>query len=184
MTKNMSKRSKQNRHLVSLVLYKNKWVYYDLEGKKLYFSISKRPSKNQQLYTVGLTLLSLPLVRLLNDLTIFSIPTIKYSCFILCSCLSLLVSHLVVGYYNKDLDVFPALFTDSEYLEFSQAAKKNASLSSLIIYDSYPTITVSLVIYLIYASFLGLLIYSIFLFVLFICLANNVHKCKKIVKSL
>ena len=184
MTKNMSKRSKQNRHLVSLVLYKNKWVYYDLEGKKLYFSISKRPSKNQQIYTVGLTLLSLPLVRLLNDLTIFSIPTIKYSCFILCSCLSLLVSHLVVGYYNKDLDVFPALFTDSEYLEFSQAAKKNAKLVSWFIFAAYLTIVVSLVIYLFYSAFLGLFIYSIFLFVLSICLENKVHKRKKIVKRL
>lgn len=184
MINNMSKRNNPNRHLVSLVLYKNKWVYYDLEDKKLYFSISKRPSKNQQLYTVGITLLSLPLVRLLNDLTIFSIPIIKYSCFILCSCLSLLVSHLVVGYYNKDLDVFPALFTDSEYFEFSQASKRNESLSSLFIYASYLTIVVSLVIYFIYASFLGLLIYSIFLFVLSICLANNVHKRKKIVKRL
>lgn len=184
MVKNMNKRSKQNRHLVSLVLYKNKWVYYDLEDKKLYFSISKRSPKNQQLYTVGITLLSLPLVRLLNDLTIFSIPTIKCFCLILCSCISLFIGKLVVDYYNKDLDVFPALFTDSEYLEFSQAAKKNASLSSLFIYGSYLTITLSLVIYFIYASFLGLLIYSLFLFVLSICLANNVHKRKKIVKSL
>ena len=184
MIKNMSKGNNQNRHPVSLVLYKNKWVYYDLEDKKLYFSFSKKPSKNQQLYTVGLTLLSLPLVRLLNDLTIFSIPTIKYSCFILCSCLSLLVSHLVVGYYNKDLDIFPALFTDSEYFEFSQAAKKNASLVSLFIYFTCLTIVVSLVVYLFYSAFLGLLIYSIFLFVLSVCLANNVHKRKKIVKSL
>lgn len=184
MAKNMSKKSNQNRYLVSLVLYKNKWVYYDLEDKKLYFSISKRSSKNQQLYTVGITLLSLPLVRLLNDSTIFSIPTIKYSCLILCSCLSLLIGKLVVDYYNKDLDVFPELFTDSEYFEFSQAAKKNALLSPLFIYASYLTITVSLVIYLIYASFLGLLIYSIFLFVLCICLANNLHKRKKIVKRL
>jgi len=165
-------------------LYKNKRVYYDLEDKKLYFSISKRSPQNQQLYTVGITLLSLPLVRLLNDSTIFSIPTIKYSCLILCSCLSLLIGKLVVDYYNKDLDVFPELFTDSEYFEFSQAAKKNALLSSLFIYASYLTITVSLVIYLIYASFLGLLIYSIFLFVLSICLANHVHKRKKIVKRL
>lgn len=184
MVKNMSKGNNQNRHPVSLVLYKNKWVYYDLEDKKLYFSFSKKPSKNQQLYTVGLTLLSLPLVRLLNDLTIFSIPTIKYSCFILCSCLSLLVSHLVVGYYNKDLDIFPALFTDSEYFEFSQAAKKNASLVFLFIYFTCLTIVVSLVVYLFYSAFLGLLIYSIFLFVLSVCLANNVHKRKKIVKSL
>lgn len=184
MAKNMSKRSNQNRYLVCLVLYKNKWVYYDLEDKKLYFSISKRSSKNQQLYTVGITLLSLPLVRLLNDSTIFSIPTIKYSCLILSSCLSLLIGKLVVDYYNKDLDVFPELFTDSEYFEFSQAAKKNALLSPLFIYASYLTITVSLVIYLIYASFLGLLIYSIFLFVLCICLANNLHKRKKIVKRL
>lgn len=184
MAKNMSKRSNPNRHLVSLVLYKNKWVYYDLEDKKLYFSISKRPSKNQQLYSVGITLLSLPLVRLLNGLTIFSIPTIKYSSFILCSCLSLLIGKLVVDYYNKDLDVFPELFTDSEYFEFSQAAKKNALLNSLFIYASYLTITVSLVIFLIYVSFLGLLIYSIFLFVLSICLANHVHKRKKIVKRL
>lgn len=132
MAKNMSKRSNPNRHLVSLVLYKNKWVYYDLEDKKLYFSISKRPSKNQQLYSVGITLLSLPLVRLLNDSTIFSIPTIKYSCLILCSCLSLLIGKLVVDYYNKDLDVFPELFTDSEYLEFSQAAKKKCIIGFLV----------------------------------------------------
>ena len=133
---------------------------------------------------MGLTLLSLPLVRLLNDLTIFSIPIIKYSCFILCSCLSFLIGKLVVGHYNKDLDVFPALFTDSEYLEFSQAAKKNATLASLFIYFTCLTIVVSLVVYLFYSAFLGLLIYSIFLFVLSICLANKVHKRKKIVKSL
>ena len=184
MAKNINKRNNPNRHLVSLVLYKNKWVYYDLEDKKLYFSISKRPSKNQQLYTVGITLLSLPLVRLLNDLTIFSIPTIKYSCLILCSCISLFVGKLVVDYYSKDLDVFPALFTDSEYFEFFQAAKKNATLVSLFIYFTCLTIVISIVVYLFYSAFLGLLIYSIFLFVLSICLADKVHKRKKIVKSL
>ena len=180
----MSKRSNKNRHLVSLVSYKNKWVYYDLEDKNLYFSISKRPSNNQQLYTVGITLLSLPIIRLLNSLTIFSIPTIKYSSFILFSCLSLLLAELVDDLYNKDLDVFPALFTDSEYSEFLEIAKKNGSLAFLFSCISSISLLVSVIGYLVYAKFLGLLIYSVFLFVLSICLLNNVHKRKKIVKSL
>ena len=184
MVNNMSKRSNKNRHLVSLVLYKNKWVYYNLEDKNLYFSISKRPSNNHQLYTVGITLLSLPLIRMLNALTIFSIPTIKYTSFILCSCLSLLIGKFVVDYSNKDLDLYPALFTDIEYLEFSQVAKKNASLIALFIYVAYLTIVVSLVAYFIYSAFLGLLIYSVFLFVLSICLLNNVHKRNKVIKKL
>jgi|GEM_PF-785498 hypothetical protein len=184
MTKNMSKRSKQNRHLVSLVLYKNKWVYYDLEDKNLYFSISKKPSKNQQLYIAGLTLLSLPLVRLLNDLTIFSIPIIKYSCFILCSCLSLLIGKFVVDYYDKDLDVFPALFTDLEYSEFFEIAKKNGTLAFLFMNISSISLIGSLIAYLVYAKFLGLLIYSVLLFILYICVVNNVHRRNKVIKKL
>ena len=180
----MTKRMKNNRKLVNLGLYQNKIVYYDLKEKRLYFSILERTSKNHHYYTLGLTLLSLPIIRLLNGLTIFSIPTIKYSSFILCTCLSLLIGKFVVDYSNKDLDLYPALFTDIEYLEFSQVAKKNASLIALFIYVAYLTIVVSLVAYFIYSAFLGLLIYSVFLFVLSICLLNNVHKRNKVIKKL
>lgn len=184
MAKNMRKRSNKNRHLVSLVLYKNKWVYYNLEDKNLYFSISKRPSNNQQLYTVGITLLSLPLIRMLNALTIFSIPTIKYTSFILCSCLSLLIGKFVVDYSNKDLDLYPALFTDIEYVEFLEIAKKNGSLAFLFICISSISLIVSVIGYLVYAKFLGLLIYSVLLFILYICVVNNVHRRNKVIKKL
>jgi len=94
----MTKRMKNNRKLVNLGLYQNKIVYYDLKEKRLYFSILERTSKNQHYYTLGLTLLSLPIIRLLNGLTIFDIPTIKYSSFILCSCLSF-ISGIVYRYW-------------------------------------------------------------------------------------
>ena len=180
----MTKRMKNNRKLVNLGLYKNKIVYYDLKEKRLYFSILERSSKNQHYYTLGLTLLSLPIIRLLNGLTIFSMPTIKYSSFILCTCLSLLIGKFVVDYYNKDLDLFPALFTDLEYSEFLEIAKKNGTLAFLFICISSISLIGSLIVYLVYAKFLGLLIYSVLLFILYICVVNNVHKRNKVIKKL
>ena len=176
----MTKRMKNNRKLVNLGLYQNKIVYYDLKEKKLYFSILERTSKNHHYYTLGLTLLSLPIIRLLNGLTIFDIPTIKYSSFILCSCLSLLIGKFVVDYYDKDLELYPALFTDIEYTEFLEIAKKNGNLAFLFIYIS----SISLIAYLVYAKFLGLLIYSVLLFILYICVVNNVHRRNKFIKKL
>ena len=180
----MTKRIKSNRKLVNLGLYKNKIVYFDLKEKRLYFSILEKTSKNQHYYTLGLTLLSLPIIRLLNGLTIFDIPTIKYSSFILCSCLSLLIGKFVVDYYNKELDLFPALFTDLEYSEFLEIAKKNGTLAFVFMSISSVSLIVSLIAYLVYAKFLGLLIYSVLLFILYICLVNNVHRRNKIIEPL
>ena len=180
----MTKRIKNNRKLVNLGLYKNKIVYYDLKEKRLYFSILERTSKNHHYYTLGLTLLSLPIIRWLNGLTIFSIPTIKYSSFILCSCLSLLIGKFVVDYYDKDLDLYPALFTDIEYSEFLEIAKKNGTLAFLFICISSISLIVSGITYLVYAKFLGLLIYSVLLFILYICVVNNVHRRNKVIKKL
>lgn len=179
----MTKRIKSNRKLVNLGLYKNKIVYFDLKEKRLYFSILEKTSKNQHYYTLGLTLLSLPIIRLLNGLTIFSIPTIKYSSFILCTCLSLLIGKFVVDYSNKDLDFFPALFTDIEYSEFLEIAKKNGTLAFLFICISSISLIGSLIVYLVYAKFLGLLIYSVLLFILYICVVNNVHRRNKVIKN-
>ena len=175
---------KNNRKLVNLGLYQNKIVYYDLKEKRLYFSILERTSKNQHYYTLGLTLLSLPIIRLLNGLTVFDIPTIKYSSFILCTCLSLLIGKFVVDYSNKDLDLYPALFTDIEYVEFLEIAKKNGSLAFLFSCISSVSLIGSLIVYLVYAKFLGLLIYSVLLFILYICVVNNVHRRNKVIKKL
>jgi len=41
-----------------------------------------------------------------------------------------------------------------------------------------------LIVYLVYAKFLGLLIYSVLLFILYICVVNNVHKRNKVIKKL
>ena len=180
----MTKRMKNNRKLVNLGLYKNKIVYYDSKEKRLYFSILERTSKHHHYYTLGLTLLSLPIIRLLNGLTIFDIPTIKYSSFILCSCLSLLIGKFVVDYSNKDLDLYPALFTDIEYVEFLEIAKKNGTLAFLFMNISSISLIGSLIAYLVYAKFLGLLIYSVLLFILYICVVNNVHRRNKVIKKL
>lgn len=180
----MTKRIKNNRKLVNLGLYQNKIVYYDLKEKRLYFSILERTSKNQHYYTLGLTLLSLPVIRLLNGLTIFDIPTIKYSSFILCTCFSLLIGKFVVDYYDKDLDLFPALFTDIEYSEFLEIAKKNGTLAFVFNIISSVSLIGSLIVYLVYAQFLGLLIYSVLLFILYICVVNNVHRRNKIIEPL
>lgn len=180
----MTKRIKNNRKLVNLGLYKNKIVYYDLKEKRLYFSILERTSKNQHYYTLGLILLSLPIIRWLNELTIFSIPTIKYSSFILCTFLSLLIGKFVVDYSNKDLDLYPALFTDLEYSEFLEITKKNGTLAFLFMNISSISLIGSLIAYLVYAKFLGLLIYSVLLFILYICVVNNVHRRNKVIKKL
>ena len=169
---------------MNLGLYQNKIVYYDLKEKRLYFSILERTSKNQHYYTLGLILLSLPIIRWLNELTIFSIPTIKYSSFILCTFLSLLIGKFVVDYSNKDLDLYPALFTDLEYSEFLEIAKKNGTLAFLFMNISSISLIGSLIAYLVYAKFLGLLIYSVLLFILYICVVNNVHRRNKVIKKL
>ena len=175
----MIEKRKHYKGLVHLGEFKNKLVYYDLKTKKLYFSIPERTSKSQQYVILSLVLLVLPFIRFLNGLTIFSIPAHKYLYLILFSCLSLLFGKLLDAYFKKDLDLYPALFTDLEYLEFLEVLKKSGAVVSSVIRGSFISLLVSLVVFLLYPSFLPLFFHSMLLFILYLCLANNLHKRKK-----
>lgn len=172
------------KELVHLGEFKNKLVYYDLKAKKLYFSIPERSSKNQQYFFLSLTLLVLPFIRFLNGLTIFSIPAHKYLYLILFSCISLLIGKLMDVYFKKDLDLYPALFTDLEYLEFLEVVKKSGAVVSSVIRGSIISLLVSLIVFLLYPSFLPLFFHSMLLFILYLCFANNLHRRKKVLERL
>ena len=180
----MIEKRKHYKGLVHLGEFKNKLVYYDLKTKKLFFSIPERTSKSQQYVILSLVLLFLPFIRFLNGLTIFSIPAHKYLYLILCSCLFLLFGKLLDVYFKKDLDLYPALFTDLEYLEFLEVVKKSGAVVSSVIRGSFISLLVSLVVFLLYPSFLPLFFHSMLLFILYLCLANNLHKRKKVLESL
>lgn len=180
----MREKNKQYKGLVHLGEFKNKLVYYDLKGRKLYFSILERTSKSQQYFILSLILLALPFIRFLNGLTIFNIVEHKYLYLILFSCISLLIGKLLDVYFKKDLDLYPALFTDLEYLEFLEVVKKSGAVVSSVIRGSFISLLVSLVVFLLYPSFLPLFFHSMLLFIVYLCLANNLHKRKKIMGSL
>ena len=111
----MKEKRKHYKELVHLGEFKNKLVYYDLKGRKLYFSIPERTSKYQQYFILTLILLVLPCIRFLNGLKIFSIAEHKYLYLILFSFIFLLIGKLLDVYFKKDLVLYPALFTDLEY---------------------------------------------------------------------
>ena len=180
----MIEKRKHYKGLVHLGEFKNKLVYYDLKTKKLYFSIPERSSKSQPYVILSLVLLVLPFIRFLNGLTIFSIPAHKYLYLILFSCLSLLFGKLLDVYFKKDLDLYPALFTDLEYLEFLEVVKKSGAVVSSVLRASFISLLVSLTVYLIYPGFLSLFFYSMLLFILYLCTANNLHRRKKVMESL
>ena len=180
----MKEKNKQYKGLVHLGEFKNKLVYYDLKGRKLYFSILERPSKSQQYFILSLILLVLPFIRFLNGLTIFSIAEHKYLYLILFSCLFLLIGKLLDVYFKKDLDLYPALFTDLEYLEFLEVVKKSGAVVTSVIRANLISLLVSLTIYLMYPGFLSLFFYSMLLFILYLCIANNLHRRKKVMESL
>ena len=159
-------------------------VYYDLKGRKLYFSILERTSKSQQYFILSLILLALPFIRFLNGLTIFSIAEHKYLYLILFSCLFLLIGKLLDIYFKKDLELYPALFTDLEYIEFLEVVKKSGAVVTSVVRASFISLLVSLIAYLIYPSFLPLFFHSMLLFILYLCLANNLHKRKKVMEKL
>ena len=159
-------------------------VYYDLKGRKLYFSILERTSKSQQYFILSLILLALPFIRFLNGLTIFSIAEHKYLYLILFSCLFLLIGKLLDIYFKKDLELYPALFTDLEYIEFLEVVKKSGAVVTSVLRASFISLLVSLIAYLIYPSFLSLFFYSMLLFILYLCIANNLHRRKKVMESL
>ena len=180
----MKEKNRQYKGLVHLGEFKNKLVYYDLKGRKLFFSIPERTSKSQQYFIFSLILLVLPFIRFLNGLTIISIAEHKYLYLILFSYISLLIGKLLDVYFKKDLDLYPALFTDLEFLEFLEVVKKSGAVVSSVIRGSFISLLVSLTIYLIYPSFLPLFFYSILLFILYLCIANNLHRRKKVMESL
>ena len=180
----MKENRKHYKGLVHLVEFKNKLVYCDLKTKKLYFSIPEKTSKSQQYIIFSLVLLVLPFIRFLNGLTIFSIPAHKFLYLILFSCLSLFIGKLLDVYFKKDLDLYPALFTDLEFLEFLEIVKKSGAVVSSVIRGSFISLLVSLVVFLIYPSFLPLFFHSMLLFILYLYLANNLHKRKKVMESL
>ncbi|ORO72146.1 hypothetical protein B7711_05095 [Streptococcus oralis subsp. oralis] len=180
----MIEKRKHYKELVHFGEFKNKLTYYDFKTKKLYFSISERISKNQQYVILSLVLLVLPFIRFLNGLTIFSIPAHKYIYLILFSCLSLLFGKLLDVHFKKDLDLYPALFTDLEFLEFLEVLKKSGAVVSSVIRGSFISLLVSLVVFLLYPSFLPLFFHSMLLFILYLCLANNLHKRKRVMGSL
>lgn len=159
-------------------------VYYDLKGRKLFFSIPERTSKSQQYFILSLILLALPFIRFLNGLTIFNIAEHKYLYLILFSCISLLIGKLMDIYLKKDLELYPALFIDLEYLEFLEVVKKSGAVVSSVLRGSFISLLVSLTFYLIYPSFLSLFFYSMLLFILYLCIANNLHRRKKVMESL
>ena len=159
-------------------------VYYDLKGRKLYFSILERTSKSQQYFILSLILLALPFIRFLNGLTIFSIAEHKYLYLILFSCLFLLIGKLLDIYFKKDLELYPALFTDLEYIEFLEVVKKSGAVVTSVLRASFISLLVSLIAYLIYPSFLPLFFHSMLLFILYFCIANNLHRRKKVMESL
>ena len=180
----MIEKNKHYTGLVHLGEFKNKLVYYDLKTKKLFFSIPERTSKSQQYVILSLVLLFLPFIRFLNGLTIFSISAHKYLYLVLFSCLSLLFGKLLDVYFKKDLDLYPALFTDLEYLEFLEVSKKNAAIILFFIRCSLISLLVFVLVYLSYPSFLPLFFHSMLLFILYLCLANNLHKRKRVMGSL
>ena len=180
----MKEKGKHYKELVHLGEFKNRLVYYDLKGKKLYFSIPERTSKSQRYVILSLVLLVLPFIRFLNGMTIFSIAEHKYLYLILFSCISLLIGKLLNVYFKKDLDLYPALFTDLEFLEFLEVVKKSGAVVSSVIRGSVISLLVSLVAFLLYPSFLPLFFHSMLLFILYLCLANNLHKRKKVLESL
>lgn len=180
----MREKNKQYKGLVHLGEFKNKLVYYDLKGRKLFFSIPERTSKSQQYFTLSLILLALPFIRFLNGLTTFSIAEHKYLFLILFSCLFLLIGKLLDVYFKKDLDLYPALFTDLEYLEFLEVVKKSGAVVTSVIRANLISLLVSLTIYLMYPGFLSLFFYSMLLFILYLCIANNLHRRKKVMESL
>ena len=180
----MKEKNKQYKGLVHLGEFKNKLIYYDLKGRKLYFSITVRTSKSQQYFILSLILLALPFIRFLNGLTIFSIAEHKYFYLILFSCISLLIGKLMDIYFKKDLDLYPALFTDLEYLEFLEVVKKSGAVVTSVIRGSFISLLVSLIVYLIYPGFLSLFFYSMLLFILYLCTANNLHRRKKVMESM
>ena len=159
-------------------------VYYDLKGRKLYFSILERTSKSQQYFILSLILLALPFIRFLNGLTIFSIAEHKYLYLILFSCLFLLIGKLLDIYFKKDLELYPALFTDLEYIEFLEVVKKSGAVVTSVLRASFISLLVSLIAYLIYPSFLSLFFHSMLLFILYLCIDNNLHRRKKVMESL
>lgn len=159
-------------------------VYYDLKGRKLFFSIPERTSKSQQYFILSLILLILPFIRFLNGLTIFNIAEHKYLYLILFSCLFLLIGKLLDIYFKKDLELYPALFTDLEYIEFLEVVKKSGAVVTSVLRASFISLLVSLIAYLIYPSFLPLFFHSMLLFILYLCIANNLHRRKKVMESL
>ncbi len=159
-------------------------VYYDLKGRKLFFSIPERTSKSQQYFILSLILLVLPFIRFLNGLTIFSIAEHKYLYLILFSCLFLLIGKLLDIYFKKDLELYPALFSDLEYIEFLEVVKKSGAVVTSVLRASFISLLVSLIAYLIYPSFLPLFFHSMLLFILYLCIANNLHRRKKVMESL
>lgn len=87
-------------------------------------------------------------------------------------------------YFKKDLDLYPALFTDLEYLEFLEVVKKSGAVVTSVIRGSFISLLVSLIVYLIYPGFLSLFFYSMLLFILYLYIANNLHRRKKVMESL
>ena len=51
----MKEKNKHHKGLVHLGEFKNKLVYYDIKGRKLYFSLPERTSKNKQYFILLLS---------------------------------------------------------------------------------------------------------------------------------
>ncbi len=85
---------------------------------------------------------------------------------------------------SNDRGVVLATVNDQDKEEFLEIAKKNGTLAFVFICISSISLIGSLIVYLVYAKFLGLLIYSVLLFILYICVVNNVHRRNKVIKKL
>lgn len=180
----MLEKKENHKQLVNLSNYKNKTVYYDLRLNKLYFSLPKGSSKNQHFYTLFLILIALPIVRLFNNMDIFGVFVIKYLGLILFTLISIFLGNFFVKYQYRNLDLYPASFSDIEYLEYLHYEKKNLMFVFGYFIAIIFSLVISFVIYLIIGNFLSLIIYSVLLFVIYVCFANRLYMRKRVVDNL
>lgn len=172
------------RRLVALGYYKGKPVYYDKVEDRLKYSDGTEIPTCPRYLMVTLLLITLPILRLMSQLTISQNSIIKYLLLIFCSLFSIGVADYFNKTQYKKLVLYDAYFSDIEFREYSCQQRKN-NLGLSILKSSLMLSTFAFcILYIFTPGVVVLILYSICLFLIYLFISNNLHQRKAILERL
>lgn len=165
-----------NRNLISIGNYKENYVFYDKSSGKLLYCESKQNIGFKESFVAGAGLLALPIVRWLNSY--FINKSILNNCLVLFLAvwIAYFLAKVIFERIYSEICVSDFRISDSEYANFLEAAKKNASIPMSVFALSVICSILLSIIYIFSSRFIMIFLGVIVMFIGFLINFTNIKE--------